>query len=103
MIRRPPRSTPLYSSAASDVYKRQREDRELPCGGCGRGRRLWAHAIVKGRIDTRPQRLVEGIHFYRQARTQVDLDRRPRDRTGQSGAALGNGSARVLVIIRRGG
>ena len=26
MIRRPPRSTPLYSSAASDVYKRQRLD-----------------------------------------------------------------------------
>src|SRR5660397_168567 len=26
MIRRPPRSTPLYSSAASDVYKRQGED-----------------------------------------------------------------------------
>src|SRR5450759_2121539 len=25
MIRRPPRSTPLYSSAASDVYKRQRD------------------------------------------------------------------------------
>src|SRR5450759_1075209 len=25
MIRRPPRSTPLYSSAASDVYKRQIE------------------------------------------------------------------------------
>src|SRR5660397_41240 len=25
MIRRPPRSTPLYSSAASDVYKRQDE------------------------------------------------------------------------------
>src|SRR5674476_1095454 len=24
MIRRPPRSTPLYSSAASDVYKRQK-------------------------------------------------------------------------------
>src|SRR5660398_320773 len=24
MLRRPPRSTPLYSSAASDVYKRQR-------------------------------------------------------------------------------
>ena len=28
MIRRPPRSTPLYSSAASDVYKRQYEDHE---------------------------------------------------------------------------
>src|SRR5660397_37161 len=27
MIRRPPRSTPLYSSAASDVYKRQPEDK----------------------------------------------------------------------------
>src|SRR5660398_251477 len=27
MIRRPPRSTPLYSSAASDVYKRQHEGR----------------------------------------------------------------------------
>ena len=27
MIRRPPRSTPLYSSAASDVYKRQGEAR----------------------------------------------------------------------------
>src|SRR5665647_3915231 len=26
MIRRPPRSTPLYSSAASDVYKRQAPD-----------------------------------------------------------------------------
>ena len=26
MIRRPPRSTPLYSSAASDVYKRQLRD-----------------------------------------------------------------------------
>ena len=25
MIRRPPRSTPLYSSAASDVYKRQNQ------------------------------------------------------------------------------
>ena len=25
MIRRPPRSTPLYSSAASDVYKRQHD------------------------------------------------------------------------------
>src|SRR5450759_3162400 len=31
MIRLPPRSTPLYSSAASDVYKRQRV--EDPCAG----------------------------------------------------------------------
>ena len=39
MIRRPPRSTPLYSSAASDVYKRQEAERALrdiiaPYGGC---------------------------------------------------------------------
>ena len=30
MIRRPPRSTPLYSSAASDVYKRQVQGTEAP-------------------------------------------------------------------------
>src|SRR5674476_637187 len=30
MIRRPPRSTPLYSSAASDVYKRSRSGRDIP-------------------------------------------------------------------------
>ena len=33
MIRRPPRSTPLYSSAASDVYKRQKIDQNT--------KRLW--------------------------------------------------------------
>src|SRR5660398_307051 len=40
MIRRPPRSTPLYSSAASDVYKRQAISHRfqsvtelLPCSG----------------------------------------------------------------------
>ena len=33
MIRRPPRSTPLYSSAASDVYKRQVE-RRCACVFC---------------------------------------------------------------------
>ena len=43
MIRRPPRSTPMLSSAASDVYKRQRH--RSPC------RRLWrlcrdAHLIL---------------------------------------------------------
>src|SRR5665647_2361108 len=33
MLRRPPRSTPLYSSAASDVYKRQgcSKERLRPC------------------------------------------------------------------------
>src|SRR5665647_2409808 len=36
MIRRPPRSTPLYSSAASDVYKRQPDRRARPRGAHGR-------------------------------------------------------------------
>ena len=39
MIRRPPRATPLYSSAASDVYKRQVlghiQQEDLPFGGVG--------------------------------------------------------------------
>src|SRR5660397_203347 len=41
MIRRPPRSTPLYSSAASDVYKRQvwPLGLELPTG-------LWRLGLV---------------------------------------------------------
>src|SRR5665647_2418049 len=34
MIRRPPRSTPLYSSAASDVYKRQPHISDSDCGKC---------------------------------------------------------------------
>src|SRR5674476_1532781 len=39
MIRRPPRSTPLYSSAASDVYKRQ------PIGRVGPLRRAKAEPV----------------------------------------------------------
>ena len=40
MRRRPPRATPLYSSAASDVYKRQggvaRKACTVACIGCGK-------------------------------------------------------------------
>src|SRR5660398_223284 len=36
MIRRPPRSTPLYSSAASDVYKRQGSGSQGGPGGAHR-------------------------------------------------------------------
>src|SRR5665647_518554 len=42
MIRRPPRSTPLYSSAASDVYKRQ----------VGFGQVQHGHVIVTVRIES---------------------------------------------------
>src|SRR5665647_3965535 len=43
MIRRPPRSTPLYSSAASDVYKRQLKDRH---GGWTRAEAELTNAII---------------------------------------------------------
>src|SRR5660397_138124 len=48
MIRRPPRSTPLYSSAASDVYKRQRPfcqpSRTAP--GVGIAAQCWEDAAM---------------------------------------------------------
>src|SRR5660398_327947 len=48
MIRRPPRSTPLYSSAASDVYKRQSIAYGTlscePCDPCRRG--SWTSAAA---------------------------------------------------------
>src|SRR5674476_1163880 len=43
MIRRPPRSTPLYSSAASDVYKRQDEAHRDQPGG-------WRHCRLPGDV-----------------------------------------------------
>src|SRR5674476_1665593 len=46
MIRRPPRSTPLYSSAASDVYKRQRRESSL-----ARGRDV---ASVANQVEDQP-------------------------------------------------
>src|SRR5660397_124951 len=45
MIRRPPRSTPLYSSAASDVYKRQ-------LTGCTTARD-WRQSSAAARADAR--------------------------------------------------
>src|SRR5665647_3961279 len=51
MIRRPTRSTPLYSSAASDVYKRQvlqsPRDRIL----WDVGHQCYAHKLLTGRRD----------------------------------------------------
>src|SRR5660397_126551 len=55
MIRRPPRSTPLYSSAASDVYKRQDVERGRAAwamrartrGSCGSGLR-WGDMALLG-------------------------------------------------------
>src|SRR5660397_290381 len=50
MIRRPPRSTPLYSSAASDVYKRQCDQRLRAPYGHRRGGVRSGQSRRRGRI-----------------------------------------------------
>ena len=51
MIRRPPRSTPLYSSAASDVYKRQLSDSWASCEEVRGGVEPWLMARWKARVE----------------------------------------------------
>src|SRR5450759_1993252 len=74
MIRRPPRSTPLYSSAASDVYKRQ---------GLGGG---------DGRAALRPRQ----SHRHRRPQ-QASAIRLARRRAGRAHPAAGPGRARRQV------
>src|SRR5665647_3689601 len=50
MIRRPPRSTPLYSSAASDVYKRQLDHRVTEDFVIA-ARNTRAHDEIRGAFD----------------------------------------------------
>ena len=75
MIRRPPRSTPLYSSAASDVYKRQQL--ELPTSESEAWiARLLRHsyAQVWRKLPKIQQRLLPlGIEIYNQAQNEQDL------------------------------
>src|SRR5450759_1150299 len=56
MIRRPPRSTPLYSSAASDVYKRQQSEYEWAqhVGSVGRAREKGLEPIAIAQGPTAP-------------------------------------------------
>ena len=76
MIRRPPRSTPLYSSAASDVYKRQAlHGAEVECVG-------GVVCVAAGKpCDVSPR---EQSQCARVSRT-TDL---PPDRTQRPGGAL---------------
>src|SRR5450759_815753 len=99
MVRRPSRSSPLYSSAASDVYKRQEE--ECPHEwGRPRGHPAWKatlrccdegmdsstieHFLVV--MSAKRQRIVLALHELRgerdEAHTRLQLDHRvarPRD------------------------
>src|SRR5665647_3952796 len=81
MIRRPPRSTPLYSSAASDVYKRQRsgpsrlrQRKVQPGRACipddlqlGNAVRRPAHSFD----DARPDVTITGLTIGYRANSQV--------------------------------
>src|SRR5664280_3853238 len=85
MIRRPPRSTLSSSSAASDVYKRQRrihlQDLRRPEGTCNRRNiadEVEAKVVVEGRVD-------RISHSHREER--VAIGGRPNDRVGSNIAA----------------
>src|SRR5450759_2747095 len=118
MIRRPPRSTPLYSSAASDVYKRQRAGsaaRPAPAPGGRGGDRGAARAgggppagrrrgqPGAGRDRDRPRPMGAGadrcrVHGLRGDPLQAA---RYRDRHGVSGAKSDAGDAHVLAELVR--
>src|SRR5665811_44520 len=62
MIRRPPRSTRVRSSAASDVYKRQVERRARGRPAAGAGRRTLDHESREGPLGVAvPPGLARGV------------------------------------------
>src|SRR5660398_282798 len=101
MIRRPPRSTPLYSSAASDVYKRQGEEgAHQLVGHVDLGRRdARAHDGVTGATtsarspDAMPPH--PGVH----ADLQRDAAQDRRDERGHHDGELGG--VRLLTVAER--
>src|SRR5660397_163682 len=103
MIRRPPRSTPLYSSAASDVYKRQAEHVRgivLEPGGV-----LW-HARADGDV-TRVLRAhvhvelgVHRIHGVRSRLDEVDVAEALADEVAHRAIETGHDLVVVAVVDR---
>src|SRR5665647_128360 len=86
MIRQPPRSTPLYSSAASDVYKRQLWN-------------TWCHEISEqtGLIDAGPGSFFGGLIQAAVGR-MGGLGATPLKRMGWAAKAASSVMARFLVI-----
>src|SRR5674476_32310 len=81
MIRRPPRSTPLYSSAASDVYKRQVyiiENRARGSLRCDPAQILNGQGGFEAPLDRVERRLAELEQFSELFWPgQLSMDRRP--------------------------
>src|SRR5660398_41153 len=61
MIRRPPRSTPLYSSAASDVYKRQAHEVAGACVRLCEKRGKELHEMTPDEMTGIHEALNEGV------------------------------------------
>src|SRR5660397_193627 len=74
MIRRPPRSTPLYSSAASDVYKRQSLINTEAYADLSIGQ-IWARELDEGRY------WCSALSMYRIARAAGQSRERRRQAT----------------------
>src|SRR5674476_662298 len=80
MIRRPPRSTPLYSSAASDVYKRQRITLPPPTSLVLAGRSGFCGSVLKALMMPPPPPavgVVEGVVLPPQAESTRARDAAP--------------------------
>src|SRR3546814_7505853 len=63
MIRRPPRSTPLYSSAASDVYKRQCDHFSGRTGGNEARQDLFLFIIIIMQATRKATTLVIAVSY----------------------------------------
>src|SRR5450759_367597 len=87
MVRRPPSSTPLYSSAASDVYKRQ---------PVGRQPRDLIHRLRQGVRG--PSR--QGRHHQRADTAAITEGKRDRRRPGPDRSLVGYSTTSSLSIER---
>src|SRR5665811_1648334 len=83
MIRRPPRSTRVRSSAASDVYKRQVQKDQLALALGGAADYVWAVSFIVTNIPANHADLI-GLEAWFRNRTSIE----ERFREGKHGAGL---------------
>ena len=117
MIRRPPRSTPLYSSAASDVYKRQKRmmtqsygwkpqrlqhsQNEMNDGMQDDDRRGMSVAELEARVRLELNRKLACINTFLQQRADhlEQIDNTTDSRTSQIRAQLQSAETQLRVCI----